>query len=106
MASVAFLFVASIVGSVCFHDWTWFGRAGGVITILGGVLAARRLIRLRLDELFEAARPGDDAPLDASPDDFDPEERLDMRAGKLSLWVVSAGTLIWAFGDLLGKVFN
>jgi len=108
MALVLIAAFTSIALSVRSHDWTWFGRGGGVITLLGGVLATRRIIRFGVEELFEDETVTDGGHVILTPEEIESvrQLRLDIRAAKLAFWVVSAGTLIWTFGDLLGRAFH
>lgn len=92
--------------SMFFHDWTWFGRSGGVLTLIGGILAARRLIRLGVvglifhEEHFDGGTFGDTEKAKKEEDDKN-HKRKDIRAGRFAFYLIFVGTLIWTFGDLL-----
>jgi hypothetical protein len=100
--------IVSTIISCRFSDWTWFSRFGGIITLLGGVLATRRIIRLGVDEIFEDDHTIDGGGVVPTPEDIESSEqaRRDIVAAKLAFWFVSLGTLIWAFGDLLSGVIQ
>ena len=108
MVVASVVVVSSIYFSVRFHDWTWFGRAGGVVTLLGGMLATRRIIRSGVEELFQDSHTIDGGHAVPTPEEIEAErqDRLDIFAAKSSFWVISAGTIIWTFGDLLGCVIH
>jgi hypothetical protein len=109
MIAAAVVVIISIFSSVRFHDWTWFGRAGAIVTLIGGVLATRRIIRHGVAQLFVEERDiidgGHFAP---TPEEIESlhQDRLDRVAAVCSFFVISAGTMIWAFGDLLNRVLH
>lgn len=104
--------LAVIVGSLLIScrssDWTWFSRFGGIVTLLGGVLATRRIIRLGVDDIFEDDHTVDGGSVTPTPEEIESgrQARLDIVAAKLAFWFVSLGTIIWAFGDLVGGVIQ
>ena len=78
------------------------------MTLLGGVLATRRVIRFGVDEIFEADHTVDGGTSTPTPEEIESarQDRLDIVAAKLAFWLVSLGTIIWAFGDLVGGVIQ
>jgi hypothetical protein len=108
MTGVVLAAIGSIMISVYYHDWTWFNRAGGVIVLLGGLLATRRIIRLGVKELFKADHTTSGGHIVPTPEEVesDRQDRLDIWAAKCAFWVVSAGTIIGAFDDLLGRFYD
>lgn len=105
MAVVAL--IGSIYISVRCHDWTWFARCGGLITLNGGVLATRRIIRLGVAQLFHDDHITDGGHFAPTPEEIesDKQDLLDIRAAKCAFCVIFVGTIICAFGDLLNRVF-
>ena len=78
------------------------------MTLLGGVLATRRIIRLGVDDIFEDDHTVDGGSVTPTPEEIESgrQARLDIVAAKLAFWFVSLGTIIWAFGDLVGGVIQ
>jgi len=116
LTNISFLMIAAVVvviisifSSVRFHDWTSFGRAGAIVTLIGGVLATRRIIRHGWAQLFVEEKDiisgGHAVP---TPEEIESlhQDRLDRVAAVSSFFVISAGTMIWAFGDLLNRVLH
>jgi hypothetical protein len=86
--SVAIIWTCfSIVLSAVRHDWTWFSRAGSIITLAGGILAARTLLRLGVAGAETSAIE---------------QPMLDAYASAIAVWFIVLGTLIWGYGDWLG----
>ena len=78
------------------------------MTLLGGVLATRRIIRLGVDDIIEDDHSIDGAGFISMPEDIESgkQAKLDAVAAKLAFWFVSFGTIIWAFGDLVGGIIQ
>jgi len=115
LTSISFLMIAAVVVviisiffSVRCHDWTWFARAGAVVTLIGGVLATRRIIRHGVAQLFIGKDIIDGGHSPPTPEEIESlrQDRLDRVAAICSFFVISAGTMIWAFGDLLNRVLH
>ncbi|MEN8207202.1 MAG: hypothetical protein ABFS24_14505 [Pseudomonadota bacterium] len=100
----AAIFGTSIFASVYTGQWHWFQRSGALVTSIGAILSTRRLLRIGLDGLLEggsyfdvATNPG------ASPGDKrDMESGRDLTAAYWGFMIVGLGTVVWAFGDLIG----
>jgi len=99
--------------------WTWFQRSGSLLTLCGAILGVRSYIRLGLRG-FGGATPivqtgivigGKDndgmipIKLDKESLVAEEEDRKDKISGVIGLIHVIIGTLIWGYGDLLGRVF-
>jgi hypothetical protein len=99
MMWIAFSITLSIVSC----NWLWFARSGSILTLTGGVLAARRLIRLGVKEFFHAEHMVDGGHAAPTPDETesDRQEYLDIQAAHIGFWFIIIGTIIWAYGDLL-----
>jgi hypothetical protein len=76
--------------------------------LIGGVLATRRIIRLGVEELFQTDHTIDGGHVVPTPEEKESEsqDRRDIFATKSAFVIISVGTIIWAFGDLLGRAFH
>ncbi|HUI31567.1 MAG TPA: hypothetical protein VLX91_15260 [Candidatus Acidoferrales bacterium] len=96
---VLFSFILSIVSC----QWLWFSRSGSVITLAGGILAVRRLLRLGVKGFFHSQHTIDGGHYVLTPDEIESnrQELLDDRATYIGVCFIIIGTMIWAYGDLL-----
>jgi hypothetical protein len=108
LVAVALIWLAfSVLLSVVYHNWLWFGRSGSILTLCGAALATRRLIRLGVAGFVRSENTIDGGLLDASgkvsdeTKDAEREQLLDVRAANVGFWFIFIGTLIWGYGDLL-----
>ena len=94
--------------SVATDDWMWFARSGAVMTALGLVLASRKILIARADlvALLADMERADGAERTARLDSFKRLQRdLDRQVmEKLGFGLLIVGTIVWGFGDLLGRV--
>ena len=103
-----FLLASILVGSsllVSFYSdaWHWFQRSGALMVSIGAILSTRQALSLILDGMIGSS--GQQAHQDSAGPAF-----LD-NAGELRTCIcgfifVGMGTLIWAYGDLLGCLVN
>jgi len=116
--SALFLFAFANIGFLCLvagiwlvgwvfvsvhrTDWRWFARSGSVEGIIGAVLVSRSILRLSSAERVRIRRMN-------VVETFTEEERADQErdaiAVQIGVVLLVAGTLIWAYGDLLQLVF-
>jgi hypothetical protein len=106
-----FAMISSLVTSVRYNDWQWFGRSGSIITLCGAVLSVRRLIRFgpRQMVINENTIEGGEYDNPKAQRRYKEQERqqfLDHVAATVGLVLLVFGSLIWGYGDLLGKLLN
>lgn len=102
-------FVAVIAGaaaSAWTQDWSHFPRGGAVMVLFGVVLGGRIFVRKGLDTVIRSQFYKDYGLVTDEPGEGpgDEEIKLDVRATYRGGRLAVAGTLIWAFGDLVGRV--
>jgi hypothetical protein len=89
-------------------DWMWFARSGAILTALGLVLASRKILIARADlvALLADMERADGAERTARLESFKRLQRdLDRQVmEKAGFGLLVVGTLIWGFGDLLGRL--
>lgn len=94
--------------SVELQDWTWFARSGALLTALGLVLASRKILIARADlvALLSEMENADGVQRTARLESFKRLQRdLDRQVmEKAGFGLLLVGTLIWGFGDLLGRL--
>jgi len=99
---------AGIWLSVVSADWTWFARSGAVLTVLGLVLASRKILIARADlvTLLADMERADGTARTARLESFKRLQRdLDRQVmEKAGFGLLILGTLVWGFGDLLGRL--
>jgi hypothetical protein len=89
-------------------DWTWFARSGAILTALGLVLASRKILIARADlvALLADMEQADGAQRTARLESFKRLQRdLDRQVmEKAGFGLLVVGTIIWGFGDLVGRL--
>ena len=102
LAAIAALWLLFWIGfSAKQNDWAWLARSGSVLSIIGGILTSRPILRLTRAEririrhmtLVECFTP---AELE--------EQERDSTAIIIGVFLLVSGTLIWAYGDLLPRI--
>jgi hypothetical protein len=108
MLAAAVSLAAGIWLSAATDDWTWFARSGAILTALGLVLASRKILIARADLLALLAdmERVDGAERTARLDSFKRLQRdLDRQVmEKAGFGLLVLGTVVWGFGDLLGRL--
>ncbi len=99
---------AAIALSIGTADWTWFARSGAISTALGLVLASRKVLIARADLLALLAdmERADGTERTARLASFKRLQRdLDRQVmEKAGFALLILGTLVWGFGDLIGRL--
>ncbi len=104
VTSNRFLFAVAVVvvgGSFALSfttdAWHWFQRSGALLVSIGAILSTRHVLRSMLTAMLEKRKPSETFSSDrlALSDS-------DLAACFVGLWVVGIGTIIWAYGDLVG----
>lgn len=100
--------LAGVWLSAATGDWTWFARSGALLTALGLVLASRKILIARADlvALLADMERADGAERTARLESFKRLQRdLDRQVmEKAGFGLLILGTLVWGFGDLLGRL--
>ncbi len=99
MVLVALVAGASLLASFATGQWHWFQRSGALVVSIGAILSTRPLLRNELMRMIRQRTQDLMVPAAAGPGDVTLEDRNACFCGFL---VVGAGTLTWAYGDLLG----
>jgi hypothetical protein len=88
---IAWAFVVSFIALIVFwqisksvNDWTWFARSGSILVCIG-VITASYEIKGRMEK-------------SNAPNTYSSQTII------LEALIVIVGTLVWGFGDLVGKI--
>jgi len=93
----------SLLASFYTDAWHWFQRSGALMVSIGAVLSTRRALSLILEGMIGASSPA------RSLSSSETTQAIDMRELKTCVCgflFVAMGTLIWAYGDLLGCLLH
>ena len=108
VTSNGFLFAAAVVtvgGSLALSfttdAWHWFQRSGALLVSIGAILSTRHLLRGMLSSMLEEEKPSETFALDRRA-----LSDSDLATCLVGFLVVGLGTIIWAYGDLLGCLFG
>jgi hypothetical protein len=89
----------SLVASLYTDAWHWFQRSGALMVSIGAVLSTRRPLGLILESILDARGLRRSSQFrDASNQD----EANELKTCLCGFIMVAMGTLIWAYGDLVG----
>ena len=99
---IIFLF---IIISCSTGKWHWFGRSGALVTMVGVLLSVRPLIRMGYKEWKDSLNViscGSLPPIPLEEQEEIKQESKDIDALHIGVIISVIGTLIWAYGDLIG----
>jgi len=98
--------VASFLVSCITGKWHWFGRSGAIATMAGVILSVRPLVRMGFVEWLHSQRAIDAGHVVPTPEEVEEERQttLDATASHIGVYMALVGTLVWAYGDLIGGV--
>ena len=93
----------SLLASFYTDAWHWFQRSGALMVSIGAVLSTRRALRLILEGMI-----GGDSPVKSltSSENAESSEMGELQTCVCGFLFVAMGTLIWAYGDLLGCLMH
>lgn len=103
-AASALIMLASAAASLWSNQWHWFGRSGAILTIAGVLLTFRPLVRMGLAEWLRSQSNKDLGLLTPTEKEIEADRQatIDGSASKLGITMAIIGTLVWAYGDLIG----
>lgn len=96
--------IASAAASIWSNHWHWSGRSGAILTIAGLMLTFRPLVCMGLAEWLKSQSIidcGHLVPTEAEAE-AGRQTQIDGTASKWGVAIAIAGTLVWAYGDLIG----
>jgi hypothetical protein len=98
--------VASVLASHITGKWHWFGRSGAIVTMAGVILSVRPLVRMGFAEWLRSQRVIDGGHFVPTPEEIEEERQttLDATASNIGVYMALVGTVVWAYGDLIGGV--
>lgn len=107
-------------------DWgselfTWFQRSGSLLVLIGAIMSYRSIVRLgirgvggassgsglaRVKRTYIDENGFQSAEVEHSPEDVEHmrQKSIDDLAGFAGAVFIIFGTIIWGYGDLLGKI--
>jgi hypothetical protein len=99
----AVLVGVSLLASFYTDAWHWFQRSGALMVSIGAVLSTRRALSLILEGMIGGSPPARSLTSSEISQWSDMKELQTCLCGFM---FVAMGTLIWAYGDLLGCLLH
>ena len=93
----------SLLASFYTDAWHWFQRSGALMVSIGAVLSTRRALRLLLEGMIGDSNHA--RPLTTS-ESIQASEMGELQTCVCGFVFVAMGTLVWAYGDLLGCLMH
>ena len=93
----------SLLASFYTDAWHWFQRSGALMVSIGAVLSTRRALRLILESMISGGSPVKFLTSGEIPQS---SEMGELQTCVCGFMFVAMGTLIWAYGDLLGCLMH
>jgi hypothetical protein len=97
-------FCISVWLSIYTHNWSWMVRTGSFLMIGGGLMMARKLIRLGIRGIVNevwVSNGGSYEPLKPFGVANSREQQLDRLSFLWGVLFVVVGLLLWAYGDFI-----
>ena len=100
--------IISFALSLYSREWLWFSRAGSIMTICGVILTIRPIIRLGIKEWIKEQNTIDGGSFEPTSKEIeaDRQSNLDNAASQIGAVLAILGTIIWGYGDLVGRFFK
>ena len=99
----AILIGVSLLASFYTDAWHWFQRSGALMVSIGAVLSTQRALQLILAGMIGDGKPM--RPL-TTRETIQAREMGELQTCVCGFMFVAMGTLIWAYGDLLGCLMH
>jgi len=99
----AVLVGVSLLASFYTDSWHWFQRSGALMVSIGAVLSTRRALQLILEGMIGDGNHT--RPLTTN-ETIQAREMGELQTCVCGFVFVAMGTLIWAYGDLLGCLMH
>jgi hypothetical protein len=93
----------SLLASFYTDAWHWFQRSGALMVSIGAVLSTRRALSLIIEGMLGGGSP---ARLLSSSETTRSIDMGELQTCVCGFLFVAMGTLIWAYGDLLGCLLH
>ena len=93
----AVLVGVSLLASFYTDAWHWFQRSGALMVSIGAVLSTRRALQLILEGMIVSL---------VAKETIQAREMGELQTCVCGFIFVAMGTLIWAYGDLLGCLMH
>lgn len=110
---VLLLLSGGVVLSLATDDWEWLARAGCAVVVVGVLLTSsqirehsRRLRRLRGQLTGQSQRDWAGEERSRTLVRAVGEQEMAWEIEGHGLYILIVGTLVWGFGDLLGRLFE
>jgi len=100
---VIFFVGVSLLASLLTDAWHWFQRSGALMVSIGAVLSTRRALGFILDSMIDDGHSKIMTPMNRVPQQ---SEIGELRTCVCGFMLVASGTLVWAYGDLLGCLLD
>ena len=96
--------IASVLVSSFTGKWHWFGRSGAIVTMVGVILSVRPLVRMGFAEWLRSQGVINGGQFEPTPEEIEEERQitLDAAASRIGIYMALVGTVVWAYGDLIG----
>lgn len=83
------------------NDWQWFMRSGAVTIVLGAVISFRNVLRLTEEERMRFRNMN---IIECFSESEKTNQENDSMAVVYGVWVMISGTMVAAYGDLIGRL--